>query len=271
MNAVEADTAEAYERYLVPAFFKSWAIDLVGQGGLTPGDRVLDAGCGTGIVARFAAGTSNAVRVTGVDHAPAYLAVARRLDSDRLVRWYEADVAELPFAQAAFDVALCQQGVQFFGDRRQCVGELRRVLRPGGRLVASVWSSIDRSPGFAALAAALDDEFGLDAGAALRNGPFSMPDAGELAALTGACGFDRIEVVSHSLPARFPSTEQFVRRFLSSYPVDAVKTRGEEAISTLLAEVRRLLGRADDRGELTFSIEANVVTAAAGRAGAEWS
>jgi ubiquinone/menaquinone biosynthesis C-methylase UbiE len=75
---LEADTSEAYERYLVPALFASWAerlLDLVAVG---PGERVLDVACGTGIVARRAAARVGEVgAVTGLDPIQASLATAQ--------------------------------------------------------------------------------------------------------------------------------------------------------------------------------------------------
>jgi ubiquinone/menaquinone biosynthesis C-methylase UbiE len=63
--------------------------------------------------------------------------------------WREGSAVELPLADAAFDVVLCRQGLQFFPDRPAALCEMHRVLAPGGRLVLSVWSGIERSPGLA--------------------------------------------------------------------------------------------------------------------------
>ena len=72
-----------------------------------------------------------------------------------VVEWHEGSAVELPFADAAFDVVLCQQGLQFFPDKPGALRDMNRVLRPGGRLVLSVWGPLERSPGFAVLVEAL--------------------------------------------------------------------------------------------------------------------
>ncbi len=88
----------------------------------------------------------------------ALLAVARSLPSPQgaIVEWREGDAGALPFAEALFDVAFCQLGLQYFPDRSQALCEMHRVLKSSGRLVALVWRALVHSPGFAALAKALE-------------------------------------------------------------------------------------------------------------------
>jgi demethylmenaquinone methyltransferase/2-methoxy-6-polyprenyl-1,4-benzoquinol methylase len=95
-----------------------------------PGDRVLDAACGTGELALEArrAGTE----VTGLDFSAAMLERARRKDA--AVEWVQGDALALPFADASFDAATVGFGVRNLDDLGAGLRELRRVLRPGGRL-----------------------------------------------------------------------------------------------------------------------------------------
>jgi SAM-dependent methyltransferase len=229
--------------------------------GCGPANGRSNVGCGTGIVARAAADRHQAIRVVGVDCDPVYLAVARRAADGRPVEWCTADASSMPFANASFDVVLCQQALQFFEDRVACLKEMRRVLVHGGRLLASVWSSIERSPGFAALAAALTRRVNLDAGAVLTRRPFSLPDAGELAALASLGGFRNVSVTARERPARFPSVEAFVRRFLQAYPIDSVREEEEAAIAAVAADVRELLHEPSDAGGFSFPMQSNILTA----------
>jgi ubiquinone/menaquinone biosynthesis C-methylase UbiE len=168
---------ENYERYLVPSIFGPWAEDLVEMAALRLGERVLDIACGTGIVARTAARKfDGSGSVVGLDLSAPMLAAARAAAAAEglAVEWLEGSAVKLPLADAAFDVAFCQQGLQFFPDRVSALREMYRVLTPGGRLVLSAWGPIERSPGFAVLAEALTRHIGPDAGALMTTGSVQL-------------------------------------------------------------------------------------------------
>ena len=95
-----------------------------------PGDRVLDAACGTGDLALAAAKAGG--KVTGVDFSEAMLARARRKAPE--LDWVRGDLLALPFADETFDAATVGFGVRNVADLGAALEELRRVLRPGGRL-----------------------------------------------------------------------------------------------------------------------------------------
>ena len=96
-----------------------------------PGDRVLDGCCGTGDLA-LAARRAGAVHVVGLDFSEAMLERARRKSDD--VEWVRGDLLALPFADGSFDAATVGFGVRNVADLEGGLRELRRVLRPGGRL-----------------------------------------------------------------------------------------------------------------------------------------
>ena len=104
-----------------------------------PGDRVLDVGCGTGVVAVTAARCG--AQATGLDLTPVLLERARE---NALIAQVEADFIEgdaenLPFADASFDVVLSQLGHMFAPRPDVAVAEMLRVLKPGGRLAFTTW------------------------------------------------------------------------------------------------------------------------------------
>jgi demethylmenaquinone methyltransferase / 2-methoxy-6-polyprenyl-1,4-benzoquinol methylase len=96
-----------------------------------PGDRVLDAACGTGDLA-LADAAAGAREVVAVDFSPRMLERARRKSS--AVHWVEADLLALPFADGSFDAATVGFGVRNLAQLEHGLRELRRVLRSGGRL-----------------------------------------------------------------------------------------------------------------------------------------
>ena len=115
------------------------AARLVRFAGVKPGDRVLDACCGTGVVAVSAARAG--AQVTGLDLAPALLEHARwnAQVAGVAVDLHEGDVEALPFPDASFDVVLSQFGHIFAPRPDVAIGELLRVLRPGGTIAFSTW------------------------------------------------------------------------------------------------------------------------------------
>ena len=124
-----APVYDAMNRIMTAGLDRSWrrlAVEAVVQ----PGDRVLDACCGTGDLA-IAAEREGGV-VTGLDFSPAMLDRARR--KSRTIEWVEGDMLALPFADGSFDAATVGFGVRNVDDLGAGVAELRRVLRPGGRL-----------------------------------------------------------------------------------------------------------------------------------------
>jgi demethylmenaquinone methyltransferase/2-methoxy-6-polyprenyl-1,4-benzoquinol methylase len=92
---------------------------------------VLDAACGTGDLA-IADLEKGAAKVTGLDFSERMLERARRKDSR--IEWVQGDMLALPFADATFDAATVGFGVRNVADLPLALAELRRVLRPGGRL-----------------------------------------------------------------------------------------------------------------------------------------
>lgn len=104
----------------------------------TPGERILDLGCGTGHLARLLAPlVAPDGRVTGIDISPDAIRLAARLSGDSAagVAFQQADGEELPFATASFDAAVCVSVLGFCRRPERVLAELRRVLRPGGRLL----------------------------------------------------------------------------------------------------------------------------------------
>jgi demethylmenaquinone methyltransferase/2-methoxy-6-polyprenyl-1,4-benzoquinol methylase len=124
-----APVYDAMNRTMTAGLDRRWR-RLTAEAAVRPGDDVLDACCGTGdlAIAAFRAGGN----VTGLDFSSAMLARARRKAPG--LEWIEGDLLALPFADASFDSATVGFGVRNVEDLGRAIEELRRVLRPGGRL-----------------------------------------------------------------------------------------------------------------------------------------
>jgi SAM-dependent methyltransferase len=256
---------ENYERHLVPSIFGPWARDLVEMAALGPGERVLDIACGTGIVARTAARrVGSGGRVVGLDVSAPMLDAARSAAAAEgvSIEWREGSAVKLPLPDTAFDLVLCQQGLQFFPDRSAALREMHRVLSPGGRLVLSVWRPIDHSPGFAVLAEALTRHVSFQAGTLMTSGPFGLSSTEELRTLIAGANFSDITIRPAVKILRYPSPDEFVLRYAAGSALAGPVTGADEnARAALLAEVNvKLQSYVDDQG-LAFPIESNLALA----------
>ena len=220
----EATAAEAYETHLVPNIFGPWVAAVLGQHRLAPGARVLDVACGTGIAARLAAcavGRQGAVVATDIDAG--MLDVARRATAAAEaapIDWQRADALALPFPDASFDVVLCFEGIQFFPDRARGIAEFRRVLKPRGRLLGTVWGALQANAGYAAIAEGLAKFVSPDAA---RLPPFMLHDADVIRSLLETAGFVQIDVVPRTIVRSVPSVRDFIDWVAAGAPTTRLK------------------------------------------------
>ena len=228
------DAPELYERYKVPALFRPLAQLFLEQVGLRVGERVLDVACGTGIVARLAAPqVGPAGQVVGLDFHTGMLDVARAQPSGSgaTVEWRHGDAMALPFADASFDVVLCQQGLQFFPDKVRGLREMARVLVPGGRLALSVWGAVN--PHNAALADALACYVSADA-ATRSLTPHALSNAETVRTLLVDAGFHTVAIRTAVVTRRLGPLEE-------ALPQEMASTSYAEAVAALYAATRAAL------------------------------
>ena len=201
------DAMTAYDKILVPRLFDAWADVLLDEVDVSAGLDVLDVACGPGTVSRPAAvrvGRSGSV--TACDLSPAMLEVAAAkppLVGAAPIAYRECPADALAVPAEAFDVALCQQGLQFFPDRVGALTEMRRALRPGGRAGVAVWCAIEECPFWDALAGAVGTVLGKEAESGFRGGPWGLPDPDELADLFDAAGFTDVVLSRRAMPVTF--------------------------------------------------------------------
>ncbi len=261
---LQVSSAEAYERYLVPLLFAPGADYLVEFAGPGPGERVLDVACGTGIVARRAAprvGTGGTV--VGLDLNEGMLEVARKASSGvrPAIEWRQGDATDMPLPDAAFDIAFCQQALQFFPDRAAALGEMHRVLVQNGRLALSVLRSIEHNPGYRLLAEALERHVGPDAGSMMRS-PFPSLSAEELRGLIKGAGFRNVKIILGIAPVRYPSAEELVHQEAASSPLaESILSLKDDVREALLSEVGEALRTYTDDNGIVFPSETYLAVA----------
>jgi ubiquinone/menaquinone biosynthesis C-methylase UbiE len=256
------NAAELYEDILVPTVFRPWATDLLELADLRHGERVLDVACGTGIVARLAAGqVGTAGEVTGLDLNAGMLRVARSLPAPpgAPMTWVEGSALAMPLPDASFDVVLCQQGFQFFPDQAAGLQELKRVLVPGGRVLLSIWEG--ETPYSSAMAAAVEKHVGLEPATTLRKSR-ACPDPETVRDLMMQTGLRDARTCARDLMRHLPAIARFVLRHLAATPVaGAIAALSEEGRAALADDVRKALLAYEDGDGVRYREVAHVVLA----------
>ncbi len=261
---LETNSAEAYERYLVPVFFASWADQLLDLVTFHSGERVLDVACGTGIVARRAAlrvGTTGTV--TGLDLNEGMLAVARAVSSTvrPAIDWRQGSVMEMPLQDGSFEVVCCQQALQFFPDPLAALREMRRVLAVDGRLALAVLRSIAHNPAYVPLADALERHAGTQAGMMMRS-PFPAWERKDLRELIAGAGFHDVHIRLVISSARYPSAEEFLRQEAASSPLAGpINALSADLREALLHDLSGALQMYTDDEGIIFPMETYMATA----------
>ncbi|MFH0943606.1 MAG: methyltransferase domain-containing protein [Planctomycetota bacterium] len=145
-NSFSHDVAKFYESTLVPLIFEPYAADLAARAKALEPRSVLEVACGTGVVTRaLAAALPAECAIIATDLSGVMVAYGESLGTERPVTWGQADVNALPYAAGSFDVVVCQLAAMLFQDRPDAYREVRRVLRPGGTFLFSLWREIEEN------------------------------------------------------------------------------------------------------------------------------
>ncbi len=260
MNDHAHDGAQFYEDIFVKALFERWVDLTLDAAEVAPGDKVLDVGCGTGVLARHASvrvgGTG---QVCGIDSSPEMLGVAQERTSGVDLRI--ASVEEIPFADGHFDAVVCQFSMMFFEDRMVALGEMCRVLRPGGRMGVAVWSGLSANQANALEIEVIEKELGEEAANAIRV-PFSLGNPAHLQSLFERSGLSAVKVQTKQRVARFPSVRSIFEAHLRGwFPVAGIAPE-DERVRRCLAEGEKALRKfATSTGEAEFPVTALIVSA----------
>jgi SAM-dependent methyltransferase len=258
---VSTDAAEVYESCFVPAIFGAWAGPVADAAAIRRGDKVLDVGCGTGVLAREAlrrAGEEG--QVVGLDLNEGMLAVAARTEPD--ITWRRGDAASLPFEDASFDAVVSQFALMYLPDRVASLGEMWRALAPGGRLAVAAWAPIDHARGYQILVDVAVRQCGRAAADVLA-APFVLGDQVELAELFADSGISGAEVALHEGSIRFPSVQEFIRIEVKGSPL--AEMLSDDVMRSLAAESEdALVEFVVPSGEIVMPMDAHIVTASKG-------
>jgi ubiquinone/menaquinone biosynthesis C-methylase UbiE len=260
--------AQLFESFFGPSIFAPWTEILLERAAPQPRERILDLACATGIVGRRVAPlVGEQADVVGVDLSPEMLGVAReRAEAEGVrIEWRRCDAADLDLPDDSFDLVLCQQGLQFFGDPAGALSEIRRVLDEGGRTVQSVWQPLERHPVYRALFEAEARHLGTPVDDLAT--PFVFGDDDRLRSMLTEAGFEGVDVEEHTIDVVFRDPETFVTltimagaAVLPDQGIDDPDAR-EALIEAVRRHAEEVLERHRDGDSLTFPMPNYIATA----------
>jgi len=168
-----------------------------------PGTRLLDAGCGAGLLALL--GTLRGALVSALDASPELLGIARRRVRVADVR--VGDLEAMPFGSGAFQAVIAVNSIFYAEDMNAAMRELVRVARPRGRVVVTAWGPPERCEFLNAVMPALKPLLPPPAPGAAAPHPGALAQPGALAAVLRQAGLRVVDEGEVSCPFVFASTE----------------------------------------------------------------
>ena len=252
-----------YDRHLGPVLFEPYAADKVRRLARLSEGAILETASGTGIVTqRLASALPAAVRIVATDLNQPMLDHASSKPGMERVEFRQADALKLPSGDGQFDAVVCQFGVMFFPDRVAAYREARRVLKPNGQLVFSVWDSLMRNPLSATVTDAMATHFPHDPPRFLARVPHGYHDAAAIRADLATAGFTTVAIETVALTARAASHRDPAIGFCQGSPMRGeIEARDPDGLQAATDAVADALAARFGTGAIEAPMQALVITA----------
>ncbi|GAB3260293.1 class I SAM-dependent methyltransferase [Chitinimonas naiadis] len=255
---------ERYDTLMVPLIFEVYAADLAARvAALAPGS-VLETAAGSGVVTRALAprlGPDTRYVVTDLNQ-PMLDHAASRQAADSRIEWRQADALHLPFEAAVFDIVCCQFGAMFFPDRVAGYAEARRVLRPGGRFVFSVWDRIEENAFAEAVTQAVAEVFPDDPPQFLARTPHGYHDIALIREDLERAGFADIVIETREAVSRAPSARDVATAYCQGTPLRSeIEARDARLLALATDRATAMIARRQGAGPVAGKISAHVIVA----------
>jgi len=257
---------ENYDRYMVPLIFAPYATDLARRVAWLSPRAVLETAAGSGVVTRALAPVlpPDARYVVTDLNQPMLDYAASRQPVDGRVSWRQADALALPFEDASFDVVLCQFGVMFFPDRVAGFREARRVLKPGGHFLFSVWDRIEQNVFADEVTNALAAVFPDDPPRFMPRTPHGYHDAMLIRRELAEAGFSDVAIETKAEESRASSPLIPAKAYCQGTLFrNEIEARAPGKLGSVTDIVAAAIAARHGEGEVSAQIQAHIVQAAA--------
>jgi ubiquinone/menaquinone biosynthesis C-methylase UbiE len=250
---------------MVPLIFEAYAADMARRAASLSPSSVLEIAAGTGAVTRaLAPKLSAGATYTVTDlNQPMLDYAASRQGPDSRLKWRQADAMALPFEDAAFDLVCCQFGAMFFPDRPSAYREAKRVLKPSGHFMFSVWDRIEDNVFADDVTNALAEIFPDDPPRFLARTPHGYHDTAEIRRDLEKAGFSDAVIETRAEESRAPSPRlpavAYCQGTVLRNEIEARKAGSLEAATDRAAAA---LKARHGSGEVAAKIQAHVILAA---------
>lgn len=255
-----AEMQEALDRQLAPLGRAAMAALAP-----TPGERLLDIGCGAGqTTLELAAAVAPGGEVLGLDISRPLLEVARARPAVPGVRFLEGDAQTHAFEPAGFDGAFSRFGVMFFADPPAAFANIRRALKPGGRLAFVCWRAMGENPIMTApLTAALAHLPAPSPPDPTAPGPFAFADPDRVRGILSQAGFAGVELAPHDEKVGGGDLRTAVGLALRVGPLGMLLRENPEKRDVVVAAIREALARHEGPDGVKLDSATWIVTARA--------
>jgi SAM-dependent methyltransferase len=228
--------------------------------------RVLDVGCGTGVLSRALCDLHPQIDILGIDPVDSYIEYAKWLTSSPRVRFERGAVESMPFADASFDTTLASLILQDLPDAARAVRELVRVTREGGRVATCKWDFRNGMPMlslFWEAAEAVSPE-AVTRQRVASGGPSPYASCEELAGLWRECGLVEVRTTALEIELEFASFEDFWQPFLGGATGTAAFARDLDRATrgAVAAQLRQMIAERWGAGQFVLPARAWAVIGA---------
>ena len=230
-------------------------------------ERVLDVGCGTGETTRDCARAAVNGSALGVDLSSQMIALARQTAAAEgltNVEFRQADAQIHPFDAGGFDAVVSRLGSMFFGDPVAAFTNLRRALRPGGRLTLLTWQCLPDNEWLTEFRRAMADGRDLPAPPPDAPSMFALSEPKRVSVILDAAGFADVSLTSLHEPMRFGSTTDDAFDLVSEQYGWMLEGLDDDGRSRALDALRTSIAAHTEDHGVTFGSATWIVQAQAG-------